>query len=284
VSALTDRSVRMVCAHEICYTSEKRTVVSLSSGDVTAHSRRHGRGLPVGHPIENPPDPRDEGIYHAAGGILLHVGGAGSSSSALLPSPCIFCSRSGVEEQRSSEGSLSDHQEPCLPGPVVLFFACFQRRLPGSAPLPVAGREDKPDVGRATAVRLLAFGDVNLARRLGQRLVEGDTLLSVWRASKTPFSTYDIVFRDSSIQHIRSSMGRTEDPESRCGFHPLLPRRHVHSTRAGITVGFLTFPPTTTRWISGCAHCVRPLRFWIVQAWHMQELLSMRQLSTAPQS
>jgi poly-gamma-glutamate synthesis protein (capsule biosynthesis protein) len=118
-----------------------------------------------------------------------------------------------------------------LAGSVVLFFAVLHGGPP-AAPLPLAaGRQ--ADVGQVTTVRFLAFGDVNLARRLGQRLVEGDTLYP-FEGVKDTLSTYDVVFANLE-SNISEQHGRTEDPKSNVVFTaPPAAARALQ--RAGITV------------------------------------------------
>ena len=69
---------------------------------------------------------------------------------------------------------------------------------------------------RDTHVSLLAVGDVNLGRRVGQILLGGDTLYP-WRAVRDSFAQYDIVFANLE-SNLSDQHGRTVDPRSNVVF------------------------------------------------------------------
>jgi poly-gamma-glutamate capsule biosynthesis protein CapA/YwtB (metallophosphatase superfamily) len=67
-----------------------------------------------------------------------------------------------------------------------------------------------------THVSLLAVGDVNLGRRVGQILLAGDTLYP-WEAVRDSFARYDIVFANLE-SNLSDQNGRTVDPTSNVVF------------------------------------------------------------------
>lgn len=67
-----------------------------------------------------------------------------------------------------------------------------------------------------TRVRLLAVGDVNLGRRVGQILLGGDTLYP-WQAVRDSFAQYDVVFANLE-SNLSEQNGRTVDPRSNVVF------------------------------------------------------------------
>ena len=65
-------------------------------------------------------------------------------------------------------------------------------------------------------VSLLAVGDVNLGRRVGQTLLSGDTLYP-WQAARDTFTHYDIVFANLE-SNLSDQNGKTVDPRSNVVF------------------------------------------------------------------
>ncbi len=77
-----------------------------------------------------------------------------------------------------------------------------------------AGSGAEADSGRT--LRLLAVGDVNLGRTLGQTLLRGDTLYP-WRLVADTLAAYDVVFANLE-SNLSDQGGRTEDPHSNTVF------------------------------------------------------------------
>jgi poly-gamma-glutamate synthesis protein (capsule biosynthesis protein) len=75
-------------------------------------------------------------------------------------------------------------------------------------------RESVPaDTGETScSIRLLALGDVNLGRRVGQVILSGDTLYPFARVTDT-LHRYDVVFANLESP-ISDQRGRTEDPRN----------------------------------------------------------------------
>ena len=81
----------------------------------------------------------------------------------------------------------------------------------GSAPAPVAG--EVPSARSIThSIRILALGDINLGRRVGQRILSGDTLYP-FRLVRDTLISYDVVFANLE-SNISDQHGRTEHPRS----------------------------------------------------------------------
>jgi len=84
------------------------------------------------------------------------------------------------------------------------------------------GRQEKirsaPAVGADSTqeVRLLAVGDINLGRHVGQMILKGDTLFPFAEVGET-FRQFDIVFGNLE-SNISDQQGRTEDPGSNTVF------------------------------------------------------------------
>lgn len=86
---------------------------------------------------------------------------------------------------------------------------------------------------KATTVRLIAVGDINLGRAVGQEILKGDTLYPFF-AVRDSFLSYDIVFAnlESQLSHQR---GETQHPRNNLIFTG--PPGGAHSLRkAGVTV------------------------------------------------
>lgn len=81
-----------------------------------------------------------------------------------------------------------------------------------------AVRPQQPEVpdSSVTHLSLLAVGDVNLGRRVGQILLAGDTLYP-WLAVRDSFSHYDIVFANLE-SNLSDQQGKTVDPRSNVVF------------------------------------------------------------------
>ena len=92
-------------------------------------------------------------------------------------------------------------------------WALILDRRTGPAPEAV---KPSPGEGSFEAVRLLALGDVNLGRRVGQVIVGGDTLYPFARSADT-LRGYDIVFANLE-SNISEQHGRTEAPGSNMVF------------------------------------------------------------------
>jgi poly-gamma-glutamate capsule biosynthesis protein CapA/YwtB (metallophosphatase superfamily) len=82
-------------------------------------------------------------------------------------------------------------------------------------------------------VSLLAVGDVNLGRRVGQILLSGDTLYP-WMAVRDTFARYDVVFANLE-SNLSDQKGRTVDPRSNVVFTGP-PVGALSLSRAGVTV------------------------------------------------
>ncbi len=67
-----------------------------------------------------------------------------------------------------------------------------------------------------TTVSLIAFGDVNLGRAVGKRLIKGDTLFP-FRKMMPVFSTADLVFVNLESQ-LSDQKGETQDPKNNLVF------------------------------------------------------------------
>ena len=67
-----------------------------------------------------------------------------------------------------------------------------------------------------THVSILAVGDVNLGRRVGQIMLGGDTLYP-WQAVRDSFARYDIVFANLE-SNLSDQKGKTVDPRSNVVF------------------------------------------------------------------
>jgi poly-gamma-glutamate capsule biosynthesis protein CapA/YwtB (metallophosphatase superfamily) len=87
--------------------------------------------------------------------------------------------------------------------------------------------------GRAHEVRLLAVGDVNLGRRIGQRILGGDTLYP-FAAVRDTFACYDIVFANLEST-ISDQHGETESRGSNVVF-TAPPAAAWSLRRGGITI------------------------------------------------
>jgi hypothetical protein len=92
-------------------------------------------------------------------------------------------------------------------------WALNLERRTGSAPeagTPATGGETFDEV------RLLALGDVNLGRRVGQAIIAGDTMYPFARSADT-LRGYDIVFANLE-SNISDQHGQTEDPRNNMVF------------------------------------------------------------------
>jgi len=82
-------------------------------------------------------------------------------------------------------------------------------------------------------LRLLALGDINLGRRVGQHILEGDTLFPFARVADT-LRTFDVVFANLEST-ISDQRGETEDPHNNMVFTaPPAAARALR--RAGVSV------------------------------------------------
>lgn len=82
-------------------------------------------------------------------------------------------------------------------------------------------------------VRLLALGDINLGRHVGQVILRGDTLYPFARVADT-LKSYDVVFANLE-SNISDQGGRTEDPRSNIIF-TAPPAAAQSLRRAGVSV------------------------------------------------
>jgi poly-gamma-glutamate synthesis protein (capsule biosynthesis protein) len=105
--------------------------------------------------------------------------------------------------------------------------------FPGG-PEPVTGRAGGASaVDSSAPLRLLALGDINLGRRLGQKLLGGDTL-HPWKFVADTLAAYDVVFANLE-SNLSDQGGRTEDPSSNTVFTGP-PIAAASLKRGGITV------------------------------------------------
>ncbi len=100
----------------------------------------------------------------------------------------------------------------------------------------VTAGADAPAVawgGNANAVCLLAFGDINLGRRVGQEILRGDTLFPFAYVQDT-IKAYDLVFANLESP-LSDQDGETQDPENNLVFTGP-PAGAASLQRAGVTV------------------------------------------------
>ncbi len=101
-----------------------------------------------------------------------------------------------------------------------------------------SGMTAKPDTvntpeARSTTIRLLAVGDINLGRRVGQRIHRGDTLYP-FVAVKDSFAAFDVVFGNLESQ-LSNQKGLTENPRNNLIFTG--PPAGAYSLKkAGVTI------------------------------------------------
>jgi poly-gamma-glutamate capsule biosynthesis protein CapA/YwtB (metallophosphatase superfamily) len=95
---------------------------------------------------------------------------------------------------------------------VCFLWACLADRGYG----PEAGPEPPRGGGPFAEVRLLALGDINLGRRVGQVILRGDTLYPFARVFES-LRTYDVVFANLE-SNISDQGGRTESPRNNMVF------------------------------------------------------------------
>ncbi len=110
---------------------------------------------------------------------------------------------------------------------------------------------------------LLAVGDVNLGRRVGQILLGGDTLYP-WQAVRDTFARYDIVFANLE-SNLSDQNGKTVDPRSNVVFTgpPRVPVPWPWPESQ------LCLRRIITRWISVSVRCAKPSAIWIRPGWIM---------------
>ncbi|HUI64945.1 MAG TPA: CapA family protein [Bacteroidota bacterium] len=84
-----------------------------------------------------------------------------------------------------------------------------------------------------TRVRLLALGDINLGRHVGQLILHGDTLYPFERVADT-LKSYDVVFANLE-SNISDQNGRTQDPQNNLIF-TAPPAAAQSLRRAGVSV------------------------------------------------
>jgi poly-gamma-glutamate synthesis protein (capsule biosynthesis protein) len=90
---------------------------------------------------------------------------------------------------------------------------CSWALLMDRGPGPAAEAGALPEEGASfSEVRFLALGDINLGRRVGQVILEGDTLYPFARVADT-LRGYDIVFANLE-SNISDQQGRTEHPRN----------------------------------------------------------------------
>jgi len=95
------------------------------------------------------------------------------------------------------------------------------------------GDDARSKTDTVKTLRLLALGDVNLGRRLGQKLLKGDTMYP-WQYVKDTLAAYDVVFANLE-SNLSDQHGRTEDPGSNTIFTGP-PMGAASLRRGGITV------------------------------------------------
>ncbi|HUI11676.1 MAG TPA: CapA family protein [Bacteroidota bacterium] len=92
---------------------------------------------------------------------------------------------------------------------------------------------EAPRIPAREEIRVLALGDINLGRRLGQRILRGDTLYPFARVTDT-LRSFDVVFANLEST-ISDQRGLTEDPHNNMVFTaPPAAARALR--RAGVTV------------------------------------------------
>ncbi len=96
-----------------------------------------------------------------------------------------------------------------------------------------APRAAADTAGRFSEIRLLALGDVNLGRRVGQVILRGDTLYPFARVEDT-LRSYDVVFANLE-SNISDQKGRTESPRNNMIF-TAPPAAARSLKRAGVSV------------------------------------------------
>lgn len=105
--------------------------------------------------------------------------------------------------------------------------------VPGGGDRAERGMAGTEGTGGAACVRFLAVGDVNLGRRAGQILLQGDTLYP-WRNVQQVFAQYDVVFANLE-SNLSEQHGRTVSRSSNMVFTGP-PVGALSAKRAGITV------------------------------------------------
>jgi len=106
----------------------------------------------------------------------------------------------------------------------------------GAFRLSLTGLQKAPEIRKPPplhALRMLALGDINLGRRVGQYILKGDTLFPFAHVADT-LRTFDVVFAnlESSISDQR---GETEDPHNNMVF-TAPPAAACALRRAGVSV------------------------------------------------
>jgi poly-gamma-glutamate synthesis protein (capsule biosynthesis protein) len=99
---------------------------------------------------------------------------------------------------------------------LALTLAAFQSDEVGSSTLTRHAVGDAQRIPRIDTVRLLALGDVNLGRGVGQEILAGDTLYP-FAIVKDSFALYDVVFANLESQ-LSDQKGETQHPRNNLVF------------------------------------------------------------------
>ncbi len=94
----------------------------------------------------------------------------------------------------------------------VLYITVSAFHLEGVGDLPAQSLRLANRSQRSTSIRLLAIGDVNLGREVGQRILQGDTLFP-FVFVKDILATYDVVFANLECT-LSDQHGETQNPRN----------------------------------------------------------------------